>query len=991
MKRRKILFLLFALSGFTGLIYESIWTQYLKLFLGHTAYAQTLVLTIFMGGIALGSWICGRYSMRWKNLLVGYALTEGVIGLFALFFHNAFDQATQFSYASVFSNLGSSLAIASFKWTLSALMILPQTILLGMTFPLMTAGIIRAFPDDSGRSISMLYFTNSFGGGLSVLTSGFILIKLVGLPGTIRVAGLINICLSICVWLLARGISVDALRPEAVPVVARNDAEPMWYRCLLSASLITGTASFIYEIGWVRMLNLVLGSSTHAFELMLSAFIFGLAFGGLWIRYRIQRIADTIRFLAIVQVIMGALALVTLPLYGKTFVFVRWLMNTLPPTDTGYALFNLSSSAIALFIMFPTTFCAGMTLPLITYSLVKRGHGERSIGAVYAANTVGAILGVCFASQVAMPLLGVKGVIISGAGLDIALGLALVWLTAATSRSYRTPAVITFVCIGVVVSIGSFVELDFYKMASGVFRFGSLAQRDSSKLVFYKDGRTATVSSFLQDGALDIRTNGKPDAQIQLDPNKFRTVDEPTMILLAAIPMSLNPHARTVANIGFGSGLTASTLLLNNAIGEVDTIEIEPVMVEAAKNFGSFVELAYTDPRSRIFIDDAKTFFSAHKRKYDIIISEPSNPWVSGVSGLFSEEFYRVIGRHLTENGVFCQWLQLYEIDLNLVVSVLKAVSSSFTDYVIYAANDNDIVIIAKNGSAIANQDFAILKNPKIARSLKRIQVNSGDDLAFRKRGSKQILGDFLKSFPIQANSDYYPILDQNAVRTRFLAADARELLSLACKPLPVLEMMTSSPSPRDHTDISHSPDFIDANAGYAAMALRDYYLSGRFAEKYSILPADIKENAVKVRQLFFSECGASSDDRIGNIYNTIALQMIPFLHPHELDAVWKKLESGACVQSFTPRDQQWITLFKAVGQRNAAAMASTAKALFEKEQDLQAGPMRYLVASGMLGDLVQGKKEASLSLWQKYQSKGGGKGQQSLFLRLLVALSTKR
>jgi hypothetical protein len=360
------------------------------------------------------------------------------------------------------------------------------------------------------------------------------------------------------------------------------------------------------------------------------------------------------------------------------------------------------------------------------------------------------------------------------------------------------------------------------------------------------------------------------------------------------------------------------------------------------------------------------------------------------VAGLFSEEFYRMIGRYLTKNGVFCQWLQLYEIDVNLVISVLKALSSSFTDFVIYAANNNDIIIIAKNGSAVPDPDFSILKNPKIAKSLTRIQINSNDDLAFRKRGSKQIFSDFLKSFPVRANSDYYPILDQNAVRARFLEADAKELLSIACKPLPVLEMMTGSPLSRDHTDISPSPDFVDANASFAAMALRDYYSSGDFTGKYGIIPADIRDQAVLTKQLFFTECGADSNDRIAQLYNTMALQTIPFLRPDELDAMWKKLEEGACVRSFTPRDQQWITLFKAVGQRDAEAMANTAKALLEKEQDLPKGPMSYLVASGMVGNLVQGKREASLSLWQKYQSKIRGTGQQSLFLRLLVALSTK-
>ncbi len=197
---RAILFSLFVLSGFSGLIYESIWTHYLKLFLGHAAYAQTLVLAIFMGGMAIGSWLCSRYSGRWKNLLIGYALTEGMVGLLAIVFHPVFDRAVQFSYTTVMSQLGNATVVTAFKWTLSAVLILP-----GMTFPLMSAGMIRLFPLKPGRTIALLYFTNSIGAAVGVLASGFMLVRLVGLPGTLLIAGLINLGLAVTVWTLVRG------------------------------------------------------------------------------------------------------------------------------------------------------------------------------------------------------------------------------------------------------------------------------------------------------------------------------------------------------------------------------------------------------------------------------------------------------------------------------------------------------------------------------------------------------------------------------------------------------------------------------------------------------------------------------------------------------------------------------------------------------------------------------------------------------------------
>jgi len=995
-KVRTIFFLLFALSGFCGLIYESIWTHYLKLFLGHAAYAQSLVLAIFMGGMALGSYLCGRYSSRWKNLLLGYALAEGIIGLLALGFHNVFDEAVQLSYTAIIPNLGSPIAVNVFKWTLSALLILPQTVLLGMTFPLMSAGILRIFPREPGRLISLLYFTNSIGAAVGVLASGFMLIQMVGLPGTIRIAGIINVALSIFVYLLIRKeqgglppFKAVEQRYEPYGTYQRADEHPSrsWYRFMLLASLVTGAASFIYEIGWIRMLSLVLGSSTHAFELMLSAFIFGLAFGGLWMQRRIDHIANPVRFLMMVQVIMGSLALSTLLLYGNAFEVMQWVLKNVSRTDAGYMIFNLSSHAIAMAIMLPATFCAGMTLPLITYSLLKKGYGEQSIGAVYAANTVGAIIGVFFSIHFGMPLLGLKGLITFGAGLDLALGLALAWSASAEYRGKRVPGLLTVLCICVVVGSALFVKLDPYKMASGVYRHGSLLTAEKTTLLYHKDGKTATVSLVLDhEGNMNIRTNGKVDASVRMMPGRGENPDEPTMALLAVIPMALNPQAKTAANIGLGAGITTNTLLLNNLLQQVDTVEIEQAIVEAAKNFGSRTELVYTDPRSAVYIDDAKTFFSTRNKKYDIIVSEPSNPWVSGVAGLFSEEFYRLTKRHLSENGLFCQWIQLYEIDINLVASVLKAIAANFSDFVAYMTTDHDLLIIARNGSALRDIDSALLANPGIAAALRAVDIKGVQDIEFRKVGDRRVLGTFFETFPVRANSDYYPVLDLGAARTRFLNANAKELHGFTHEPLPALEMLMGSRLSGKDTNVTPTVSYPKTQLAFTAMALRDFYLHGNFGNRGHGVPENIKQQAFQIKRLLYDcRTEAEQDERVISLY-TMAVNMIPFLRPNELDAVWKALEAGGCVGSFTPREKEWLSLLKAVSRRDAVAMASAAKALLEKEQDIPQGPMRYLVAAGMLGYLVQGNREEALRLWRDYKSKIYETGQPALLFRLLTA-----
>jgi predicted membrane-bound spermidine synthase len=989
-KRLYTILFIFTVSGFSGLIYESIWTHYLKLFLGHAAYAQTLVLAIFMGGMALGSWICSRYSVRWKNLLIGYALAEGVIGLFALFFHTLFDQAVQISYAAIIPLFDSAAAANGYKWTLSALMILPQSILLGMTFPLMSAGVIRSTPQKAGRILALLYFTNSMGAAIGVLASGFLLIRFLGLPWTIRLAGLINIAIALSIWLLARKQAGEPLR-TGVPSGKMAKTAVGRYRLFLFASFVTGAASFIYEIGWIRMLNLVLGSSTHAFELMLSAFILGLALGGLWIHNRIDGVAVPARMLAWVQIAMGGFALLTLPLYGYTFDVMRWLVNTLARTEQGYLLFNLFSSGIAMAIMLPATFCAGMTLPLITYSLIKEGCGERSIGAVYAANTVGAIIGIFFAIHLGFPLFGLKNLITFGAACDIALGLLLFWV-AAGYASKRRPLMVSAVGICAVAVALLFFRLDPYKMTSDVYRTGELLSAAEIEFKYYRDGKTATISTFLEKetGVLAINTNGKTDASINMTPGRRPAGDEPTMILAAVLPMAFHPQAGTAANIGLGSGLTTQTLLGNPQLKRVDTVEIEESVVEAAKGFRPRVDLVYTDPRSTVFIEDAKSFFSVHGKKYDIIVSEPSNPWVSGVAGLFSREFYALLNRHLTEEGLFVQWIQLYEVDNDIVLSVLKAISDHFSDFVAYAAHDRDMLIVAKKKGKLSEPDPQIFKIPAISAALERVFIKGMQDIAVRKLGNKASLKRLLETSPVRANSDYHPFVDQSAGRTRFLRANAYDFHNLSQTLLPSLEMLQGDEPSWIATEVSFPSFYFKSQSAYKAMALRDYGLNGSFGSKYGRVPPAIDIQAKEFRKIF-QDCRTESEpiDRFEILYRT-ATDLIPYLRPQELASLWEKLESGNCARLFSPEEKNWMALFKAVGGRDAGAMADGAKSILQSGKRIKPEALRFLVASGMAGSLMRGDREGSLRFWSDYRSILFGTGQPDLFFRMLAAESAK-
>ena len=333
---------MFVVSGFAGLIYESVWTHYLKLYLGHAAYAQSLVLIVFMGGMALGAG--SARAPRMRNPLRAYAVVEAAIGVFALVFHPFSSRAPNGPTPPCCPRLARSLALAA-KWALSAL-ILPQSVLLGATFPLMSAAwCARPRPGrTSPCSTSPTAWARPGRAGAGSSSSRG---RLAGHAAHRRhhQPGLAG-SRSCCAPARAAAAGARGRPPEATPPRA----------ALLAVALLTGLASFIYEICWIRMLSLVLGASTHSFELMLSTFILGLALGGLAVRRLVDRAASPERLLGWVQVAMALAALATLPVYDRSFELMEYLMKGLARTDAGYLFFNLAGQGISALVMLPATF-----------------------------------------------------------------------------------------------------------------------------------------------------------------------------------------------------------------------------------------------------------------------------------------------------------------------------------------------------------------------------------------------------------------------------------------------------------------------------------------------------------------------------------------------------------------------------------------------------------------------------------------------------------
>jgi spermidine synthase len=611
--------------------------------------------------------------------------------------------------------------------------------------------------------------------------------------------------------------------------------------------------------------------------------------------------------------------------------------------------------------MLPATFCAGMTLPLLTGVLLRDGAGEAAVGRVYAANTLGAIAGVVLAVHVGLPLLGIKGSLIAACLVDAVLGLVLLAVFGTRVVSLRVGAA----CAAAFVAVAAGVHLDVNKMTAGVFRHSSLETSRDAQVLYARDGKTATVHLVkYPDDAISLRTNGKSDGSINMERGVDRGTDEITMVLTGALPLALKPDAKSAAVIGIGTGLTTHTLLQSLTIERVDTIEIEAAMVEASRGFLPRNRNAYADPRGRIVIDDAKSFFAAGNRRYDIIVSEPSNPWVSGVSGLFTREFYRRVRGHLAEGGLLLQWFQLYEIDASLVASVMGALGAEFPHYAVYAASDHDLLIVASLAPLPAAADPRVFEQPALAKELWTVHVMTAGDLDARYLGSRATLEPLFASYGMPPNSDYAPVLDLNAARHRFSERNAGGIVEVLNAGVPLLEMLE-----RGRSDRPVNPLFRGAEGFNRVENTRLAW----YARNFLVAPAPPEPRAVptwlqKDLEILRARLLECRQPRELDVWLHSALRVAqavnPYLSPNDLNAVWPAFMVSRCYATLNGLQRRWLAFFRAVAARDAPAMAALGEELLATQREISNEAREYLVAAALAGHVATGERARAVALW---------------------------
>ena len=767
-----VIYALFALSGFAGLIYEGSWARYLKLFLGHSSYGQVLTLCIYMGGLAIGSFVAGKLVERVKRPLLGYAAVELGIGIGGIIYHPLYILLTDYFYDSSYvASLGSRGA-EIVKVILATGSTLPIAIAVGMTFPFIAAGLMRK----SGAEVSlpMLYFTNSLGSAIGILFTSYFLIPELGNHATLCVAASINFLLAtaFCFIGYSTPSNYDESEPDAVPKEELNEdyaaehklpmpPKNMWFWI----AAITGFTSFVYEIVWIRLLSLLMGSSSHSFDQMLSAFILGLAIGSAVSGKLLKK--DSLVVLSLAQIFMGFFALCTLYFYKPFWEGMNAANQIFNTTNDGYVCWSLFKYALSILWMVPTSFFAGMTLPLITLILTRAFKSEAPIGKVYGWNTVGSILGSAGGGLLLLPLLQLKGSLVTAAVMDFVIGFILLVVY---RKKFRYS--VAFYVIAVIMVFPSiFVNFDPHMITSGAFRAYKNLHPDEKIVV--RDGKTATISFHESDVHYYVKTNGKADASMSKNRERPIEGDELTQAATAFMPMAVKDKPYDAAMVGFGSGMGAHYLLADPLVRDFDCVEIEEEMMNLARGFYPWNARGYDDPRIHIFIDDAQTFFLTNRRQYDLMISVLSNPWVSGVASLFSHEFYSKMRRYMKPGGLWVQWIQTYEFNDLLFLNILKALDITFPYVSLYKAPEEpDIIIIASDEPVMQKAIGRFSTDSTLIKEFKRIHREPDffgeQNFLFTSKMVTSLLDG------VEPNSTFIPMVDNKAEEARFVHSNAR-------------------------------------------------------------------------------------------------------------------------------------------------------------------------------------------------------------------------
>ncbi len=642
-------FILFFVSGMTGLIYEVVWTRMFTSVFGNTTYAISAVLAAFMGGLALGSIVIGRFVDRQTKLLKIYAFLEIGIGIVALCMP-IFLIGLNGLYAWIFQNLTSSAgSLFLIKTVLSFVLLLIPTFLMGGTLPLLSRYLVRQ-KEEIGTKVGLLYSVNTLGATVGCFLTGFLLLETLGIRNTIIVAAIINLSLGVLFYLLSLRFEVKDKATQRVPeAVEQKDRSPQFIRLLMAGFGLTGFIALSFEVLWSRLLVFKLNTTVYAFSIMLTVFLVGLGIGSLLLTILEKSgiIKNRLKVFGFLESFIGLLGLLSIFLFGQ-FEAISNLWETLTWSDEIFKQLFLAG-----LIMIVPTILMGMTFPLVTqiYTQNVKRIGS-SVGKLYSVNTAGSILGSLVTGFILIKLMGTQASIILISVLALSLGSIILGVDAWRSTEKKEFFVrrMIFSALFWILAVWFLVILP-HDFLFQYYNIGEKLVNSQVEILYANEGvECITTVHRYPDGNRVISTGSINVAGTDFT---LRT----TQKLQAHIPMLLHPNAKDVLQVGFGSGET-SHILTTYETEHVDIVEISKGVLETSSQYFSDINHdVIHHPKFRAIIMDGANYLALTDREYDIILNDSIWPFYSGNSGLYTREYFEDGRKHLKEGGFMTSWL----------------------------------------------------------------------------------------------------------------------------------------------------------------------------------------------------------------------------------------------------------------------------------------------------------------------------------------------
>ncbi len=771
----KRILLLFFVSGALGLGYQVLWSKFVLLFVGVSSWSYAIVLAAFMTGLALGSRYLGRAADRAASPLRLFGYLELGIGAYAVMYPALADAAGRayIRLAAAHAGDASDARLVALKITFAGLLLVPPTFLMGGTLP----ALVRHASTSAeliGQRASQLYSVNAAGAVLGALGMAMTVIPLFGLRGSLMALALGNAAIGALALAGARrpatmspGPSAPAAEPPAAPLVMNP-------RVLAPVvAFVAGALAFALEIAWTRAFGVIMGSSTQSFALILAAFIAGIAGGSALLARHEARVRHPIAAFGVLQLGAAILILVPLPIYP----YLRWVLgriaHDLPATTLGYQAWGLLRLATGLAIMTIPCLALGVSVPLLVKAVARRVEAAGAdTGRVLAWNTAGNVVGALGAGMIMLPLIGAERLIAACAlasaacgALTLGLGSTRAALPRAAAAGMLGFAVVAALAIALPRWDNTWLTVSSFRRAEmGTWEATrrKLADRD---VIYMRDDPAANVIVLAGDSkdgtSLALLVNGKADAS--------NLSDQPTQLLLGHLPMMLHPQPESVLVVGLASGVTSGAIL-HHPVGRLDVVDIVACMPEAAAFFDRWSGDPLSDARTTFITDDARSLLMTTRRTYDVVVSEPSNPWTAGTGSLYSTEFYQAASARLAPGGVYAQWLQAYEMSDHLLAAVLRSFRAVFPHVTLWETASMDTVLIGSLEPLTIDRTRieTALARPGVAEQLGPFGFTSPEAVLFLQRFGPETV-DWVAALSAIENTDDNLLLEHEGPRDLFL------------------------------------------------------------------------------------------------------------------------------------------------------------------------------------------------------------------------------